>query len=169
MRQLQDGHALAAGQDHTLAVARGLSFVELMELLEFSRLRFEAPMAGASATLIGTQDWRRHVDGNRLDPAGVYICSTLQALRDAVLPPANAELRIDMPSLGRIRLMATLRQRDSAPPQPWLRVDLQALIRRVLVPADAPAHLYDLVRHVVMARLWIEVARYDPATKEARS
>lgn len=169
MRGLQDEHALTAAQDPTLGVARGLSFVELMELLEFSRLRFEAPSAGASAALIGTQDWRRHVDGNRLDPAGVYICSTLQALRDAVLPPDNAELRIDMPSLDLIRLMATMRQHDSAPPPPWLRVDLQALIRRVLVPADAPAHLYDLVRHVVMARLWIEVARYEPAIQEARA
>ena len=71
----------------------------------------------------------------------------------------DAELEIDMPSLDLIRLMATVRQRDIPPPQPCLRVDLQALIRRVLVPADAPAHLYDLVRHVVMARLWIEVAR----------
>ena len=158
MRGLQDGRAHAASQDHTLKVARGLSFVELMELLEFSRLRFEAPMAGASATLIGTQDWRRHLD-DELDPSGVYICSTLDALRDAVLPPANAELEIDMPSLDLIRLMATMRQRDTPLPQPCLRVDLQALIRRVLVPADAPAHLYDLVRHVVMARLWIEVAR----------
>ena len=159
MRGLQDGHARVAGHDHTLKVARALSFVELMELLEFSRLRFEAPMAGASATLIGTQDWRRHLDGDELDPSGVYICSTLEALRDAVLPPANAELEIDMPSLDLIRLMATVRQRDIPPPQPCLRVDLQALIRRVLVPADAPAHLYDLGRHVVMARLWIEVAR----------
>lgn len=154
--RLHDGPQGAAP---TSPIARGLSFVELMELLEFSRLRFEAPMAGASATLIGTQDWRRHLDGDELDPSGVYICSTLEALRDAVLPPANAELEIDMPSLDLIRLMATVRQRDIPPPQPCLRVDLQALIRRVLVPADAPAHLYDLVRHVVMARLWIEVAR----------
>ncbi|CAB3636719.1 MAG: hypothetical protein ACWGIK_02350 [Achromobacter pulmonis] len=149
-----DGHAATA-----MPIARGLSFVELMELLEFSRLRFEAPGTDACATLIGTQEWRRGVDGNALAPSAIYICSTLDALRDAVLPPADARLDIDMPSLGRVRLMATMRRQVTPLPQPCLRVDLQALVRRVLVPAEAPPHLYDLVRHVVMARLWIEVAR----------
>lgn len=154
--RLHDGPQGAAP---TSPIARGLSFVELMELLEFSRLRFEAPAAGASSTLIGTQEWHLGIDADGLPPSDIYICSTLEALRDAVLPPADAELRIDTPSLDFIRLMATARARATPLPQPCLRVDLQALIRRVLVAAEAPAHLYDLVRQVVMARLWIDVAR----------
>lgn len=158
MSALQQEHGACAPGDDALAVARALSFVELMELLEFSCLRFEAPAPGANAALIGTQEWRRAA-GPGLDPSAVYICSTLAALKEPVLPPADADLCIDMPSTGLVRLVATLRQRPPAPPRRCLRVDLQALIRRVIVPATAPAHLYELVRHVVMARLWVEVAR----------
>lgn len=111
--RLHDGPQGAAP---TSPIARGLSFVELMELLEFSRLRFEAPAAGASATLIGTQEWHLGIDADGLPPSDIYICSTLEALRDAVLPPADAELRIDTPSLDFIRLMATARAGNPAAP-----------------------------------------------------
>lgn len=141
------------------AIARRLAFVEFMELLEFSRLRFEQPETGASKTLIGTQEWLRRIERDALDTSGVYVCTTLDALHAAVLPPADTELKIDMPSRGKVRLRALFRRRDSLAPQPCLRVDIQTLIRRVLVPAGAPAHLYDLVRHVAMTRLWVDVSR----------
>lgn len=159
MGAMQQEHGSSAPGDDALAVAHGLSFVELMELLEFSCLRLEAPAPGDNAALIGTQEWRRTLDGSALEPSCVYICSTLAALKHAVLPPADAELRIDIPSSGQVRLMATMRRRPAAPPPRRLRVDLQTLIRRVMVPAKAPASLYELVRHVVQGRLWVEVAR----------
>lgn len=68
--RLHDGPQGAAP---TSPIARGLSFVELMELLEFSRLRFEAPAAGASATLIGTQEWHLGIDADGLPLRHLYL------------------------------------------------------------------------------------------------
>ncbi len=138
---------------------RRLPFIEFMELLEFSHLRFEPPEPAAGAALLGTLEWRNGPQHDAGDTSGIYVCSTLEALRDAVLSPEAAEIHIDSPARGRIRLRAIARHRSAAARPPCIRVDLSALIRRVLVPAAAPAHLYDLVRHVVMTRLWIEVAR----------
>ncbi len=140
-----------------LMVIRELAFVELIELLEFSRLRLDAPIQGAGTPWVGTQEWLRRIEGESSDPGAVYVCTTLDALHDAVLAPEHAELKIDMPTQSRVRLR-TLSTRQGVS-QACLRVDLQALIRRVLVPASAPAHLFDLVKHVVMTRLWVEVAR----------
>lgn len=143
----------------TLAVVRELPFVEFIELLEFSHLRFDLPDKGATSSLVGSQEWRRQIDDDCAQPGSVYVCTTLDALHHAVLAPEHAELKIDMPCQSRVRLRTLFRQRASASAQPCVRVDLQALIRRVLVPASAPAHLFDLVKHVVMTRLWVEVAR----------
>lgn len=142
-----------------LTVVRELPFVEFIELLEFSRLRLDLPKRGAAGALVGSQEWNRKIQDDAAEPGSVYVCTTLDALHHAVLPPENAELKIDMPSKSRVRLRTLSRQRVRAASQPCVRVDLQALIRRVLVPANAPAHLFDLVRHVVVTRLWVEVAR----------
>lgn len=143
----------------TLTVVRELAFVELIELLEFSHLRFDPPLPASGSPLVGTQEWLRRIDGASSDPAAVYVCTTLDALRDAVLAPEHAELMIDMPTQGRVRLRALSKPPGQAALQACVRVDLRALIRRVLVPASAPAHLFELVKHVVMTRLWVEVAR----------
>ncbi|MCD0500562.1 hypothetical protein LP085_27185 [Achromobacter sp. MY14] len=140
-----------------LTVVRELAFVELIELLEFSHLRLDASAQGSGTAWVGTQEWQRRIDGKSSAPGAVYVCTTVEALRDAVLAPEHAELKIDMPTQSRVRLR-TLSTRQGAS-QACLRVDLQALIRRVLVPASAPAHLFELVKHVVMTRLWVEVAR----------
>nr|WP_314362654.1 hypothetical protein [uncultured Achromobacter sp.] len=142
-----------------LTVVRELPFVEFIELLEFSHLRFDPPAQGAASAPVGTQEWRRRIEGDCAQPESVYVCTTLDALHDAVLAPEDAELEIDMPCQSRVRLRTLFQQRDRAASTPCVRVDLQALIRRVLVPASAPAHLFELVRHVVMTRLWVEVAR----------
>lgn len=144
--------------DEALTVMRELPFVEFIELLEFSHLRFDTPKRG-STQLVGSQEWRRQIEDDGAQPGSVYVCTTLDALHHAVLAPDDAELKIDMPSKSRVRLRTLSRQRGRTATQPCVRVDLQALIRRVLVPANAPAHLFDLVRHVVMTRLWVEVAR----------
>jgi len=140
-------------------VVRALPFVEFIELLEFSHLRFDLPEHGSTTTLVGSQEWLRDIREESAQPGSVYVCTTLDALHQAVLAPDNAELSIDMPSDSRVRLRALSRQRGRAAPEPCVRVDLQTLIRRVLVPASAPAHLFDLVRRVVMTRLWVDVAR----------
>lgn len=142
-----------------LTVVRGLPFVEFIELLEFSHLRLDLPKRGSTSVLVGSQEWRRQIEGEPPQPGSIYVCTTLDALQHAVLAPENAELKIDMPSQSRVRLRTLSRQHGRGASQPCVRVDLQALIRRVLVPASAPAHLFDLVRHVVMTRLWVEVAR----------
>ncbi|CAB3642630.1 hypothetical protein LMG26685_02083 [Achromobacter mucicolens] len=146
-----------------LTVVRELPFVEFIELLEFSHLRFDLPKRGSTATLVGSQEWNRRIQDDAADPGSVYVCTTLDALHHAVLPPEDAVLKIDMPSKSRVRLRTLSRQRVRPASQPCVRVDLQGLIRRVLVPANAPAHLFDLVRHVVMTRLWVEVARVSSA------
>ncbi len=143
----------------TLTVVRALAFVEFIELLEFSHLRFDPPTHGSTSTLVGSQEWKRQIEDETAQPGSVYVCTTLDALHHAVLAPEHAELKIDMPSESRVRLRTLSRRRPPAAEQPCVRVDLQALIRRVLVPASAPAHLFDLVRHVVMTRLWVEVGR----------
>ncbi|AZS77035.1 hypothetical protein ELS24_00480 [Achromobacter spanius] len=140
-----------------LTVVRELAFVELIELLEFSHLRLDASPQEAGTAWVGTQEWQRRIDGESSAPGAVYVCTTLDALHDAVLAPEHAELKIDMPTQSRVRLR-TLSTRQGAS-QACLRVDLQALIRRVLVPTSAPTHLFELVKHVVMTRLWVEVAR----------
>jgi hypothetical protein len=138
---------------------RELPFVEFIELLEFSHLRFEKPKEGATSTLVGSQEWLRHIEDDVAQPGSVYVCTTVDALRQAVLAPENAELKIDMPSDSRVRLRALSRHRGPVTSRPCVRVDLQGLIRRVLVPASTPAHLFDLVKHVVMTRVWVDVAR----------
>ncbi|WP_291386923.1 MULTISPECIES: hypothetical protein [Achromobacter] len=142
-----------------VTVVRELPFEEFIELLEFSHLRFDLPKRGSTAALVGSQEWNRKIQDDASKPGSVYVCTTLDALHHAVLPPEDAELKIDMPSKSRVRLRTLSRQRVRGASQPCVRVDLQGLIRRVLVPSSAPAHLFDLVRHVVMTRLWVEVAR----------
>ncbi len=146
-----------------LTVVRELPFAEFIELLEFSHLRFDVPERRSTATLVGSQEWCRQIEDEAAKPGSVYVCTTLDALQHAVLAPEDAELKIDMPSKTRVRLRTLSRQRGRAALQPCVRVDLQALIRRVLVPSSAPAHLFDLVKHVVMTRLWVEVARVSSA------
>ena len=143
----------------TVSVVRQLPFVEFIELLEFSHLRFEMPKKGSTSTLVGSQEWLRQIEDDVAQPGSVYVCTTVDALRQAVLPPENAQLKIDMPSDSRVRLRALSQRRGPLASRPCVRVDLQALIRRVLVPASAPEHLFDLVKHVVMTRVWVEVAR----------
>lgn len=158
MRQLAK-HSAGDKPYGALTVVRELPFAEFIELLEFSHLRFDLPKKGSTSTLVGSQEWRRQIEDDGAQPGSVYVCTTLDALHHAVLAPENAELKIDMPSQSCVRLRTVSRQRGRKAPLPCVRVDLQALIRRVLVPASAPAHLFELVRHVVMTRLWVEVAR----------
>lgn len=140
-------------------IVRRLRFVEFMELLEFSHLRFEEPAGMAQPALIGTQEWRCRVECDASDTSDIYVCSTLEALHNAVLVPEDAELDIDATSGGKVRLRAVAKQGPARPRPPWVRVDLHTLIHRVMVAGAAPAHLYELVRHLVMTRLWIEVGR----------
>lgn len=109
--------------------------------------------------MVGSQEWLRQIEDDVAQPGSVYVCTTVDALRQAVLAPENAQLKIDMPSDSRVRLRALSQRRGPLASRPCVRVDLQALIRRVLVPASAPEHLFDLVKHVVMTRVWVEVAR----------
>lgn len=140
----------------TLALMRPLRFTELMELLEFSQLRLDEPAAGHAPGVIGVQDWWC----GPAPPASpdLYVCSTLGALRSAILPPANAQLHIEIGPREGVSLQV-VQPGDQPPRQPCLLVDLPGLIQGVLVPAHAPSHLYALIRHVVMTRLWVEVSR----------
>jgi len=146
-----------------LTVVRPLPFVELMELLEFSRLRLEHDSEPDSlsrgAAVVGSQDWIRATDEKSFDAADVYVCSTVGALQDAALLPENTQLRIKVASKG-VRLQALQRRPlDKLKQMPCLRVDLPALIHRVIVPEKIPAHLFELIRHVVLARIWVDVVR----------
>ena len=148
----------AAGAD--VVVVRKIPFVELVELLEFNRLRFDTVGHSTQGPLLGVQAWSCGVVSEQDQHDGVYVCSTLGALQQAVLPPDDTELQIDVSSRNRIELRALEAGmlRSSSRPT-CLRVDIQALINKVLVPSHAPAHLYEIVKHVVVSRLWVEVAR----------
>ena len=149
-------------------VMRPFPFVELVELLEFNRLRLDAPQtdttAGNGDPIVGTQDWLLGGADSAADNCDVFVCSTVGALQHALFPPEDTQLRIDMSTENRLQVRAvqpaTQRSDDDST---WLRVDIHALIRRVLVPATAPAHLYDLIKHIVVARLWVDVARLPTA------
>lgn len=154
-------------------VIRSLPFLELIELLEFSRLRLDPPPAQALKSpdaLLGTQDWLCAASAVPLPPTQdfeVYVCSTLSALETAVLPPDDTRLHVDPPvaaaheaSVSRLRLCATGPQRKrKRRALPHVRVDIAALIQRVMVPATVPNHVFELIQQVVRTRLWVDVAR----------
>ena len=159
-----------------VCVMRRLPFLELMELLEFSRLRLDPPAAAptrATGLVLGTQDWLCPDAAGTLpatEAFDVYVCSTLAALHDAVLPPDDTRLHFDMsthaqtaPTASRthhVRLCAVASARPRRKRAlPYLRVDLGTLIQRIVVPAKVPAHVFELVQQVVRTRLWIDVAR----------
>lgn len=143
---------------------RPLAFVELMELLEFNLLRFDSPDdtpadARSDPALVGVQDWMCEAPEHELPPSDVYVCSTLGALQQALLPPEDTQLRIDIQPENTVRLQAIQHTELPTAPLSSLRVDLPALIQRVLVPAGTPTSLYELVQHVVKTRLWVDVSR----------
>jgi len=158
-------------------VARRLSFVDLVDLLEFSRLKVDPPARRAAAvrggTVIGTLDWvppgqwRGCADAGASD---VYVCSTVAALQDAILLPKGTWLHVapgparpkgssSRASAGTVRIQALRAGRHDRQSDPYLFVDLNALVRRVVVPAGAPPRLFELVKRVVMARVWVDVVR----------
>lgn len=143
-----------------VAVVRKIPFVELVELLEFNRLRFDVVGSSQRSPLLGVQEWTCDFRDEQSHPDGVYVCSTLDAIQKAVLPPEDTQLQIDVSSKKGIKLRALKSDAASGASRPTsLRVDVQALISKVLVPAHAPAHLFELIKHVVVSRLWVEVAR----------
>ncbi|OZI40419.1 hypothetical protein CEG14_01230 [Bordetella genomosp. 1] len=158
-RRNQENAECPAATDVT--VVRKIPFVELVELLEFNRLRFDVVGSSKRSALLGVQEWQCGVcDEQASPPDGVYVCSTVEALQKAVLPPDDTQLQIDLSSKRRIKLRALKAHARGGSPRPTsLRVDVQALISKVLVPAQAPAHLFEIVKHVVVSRLWVEVAR----------
>ena len=171
---------------HSKSVLRAIPFVELMDLLEFSRLRLEAPLHPVAhdliqASVIGTQDWIYAGQDDipavaTGDTADIYICSTTDALLQAVLPGDETLVRVDpvvryrhdidtdrsLTALRGITLsLATLS--DGAPdpgPQHYVRVDLNALISRVIVAPGVDADLFELVNRVVRSRIWVDVSRH---------
>ncbi|MFJ1301855.1 hypothetical protein ACILG0_17960 [Pseudomonadota bacterium AL_CKDN230030165-1A_HGKHYDSX7] len=143
-----------------VTVVRKIPFVELVELLEFNRLRFDVVGSSQKSPLLGVQEWTCGVHDEQAHPDGVFVCSTLDAIQKAVLPPEDTQLQIDVSSKRGIKLRALKSDGARGAPRPTsLRVDVQALISKVLVPAHAPAHLFELIKHVVVSRLWVEVAR----------
>ncbi|MGE8687955.1 MAG: hypothetical protein ACN6PJ_12515 [Achromobacter sp.] len=178
-----DGSDLSASID----VMRKLPFIELMELLEFSVLRLDSPQAcrpePARAGLIGTLDWwfwtsPGECASARADASdvAVYICSSTAALKEAVLPDGDTLLdfgrlagearpvRAGGEARG-LRLYASAfpgrrgRGRAGAADRATLRVDLKALLSRVVVPARVPQHLFELVASLVRSRVWVDVVR----------
>lgn len=165
-------------------IVRRLPFVELMELLEFDRLRLDPPVraSGAEARreVIGTQEWLRPEVTPAADAreSDVYICSTLKALRESILPPDGALLHFDLAGSAvprperfsidrvRIRMVGSARARRW---QPRLRVDLRALIQKVWVPATSAPDLFELVQRVVSSRIWVDVIRGDDIAVPAGS
>ncbi len=171
-----------------VGLTRRLAFIELMELLEFSVLRLDPPSAGLSPAplteLIGTQDWRL-AEGGEAPPSSaerdedhaVYIYSTTDALREAVLPAEDTLVRLDSaaavsgdslpsaPDMHGVRLSASARGPQTWPRvqtrarRPTLRVDLTRLLSRVVVPTARPHHMFELVQSVVRSRVWIDVVR----------
>ncbi|WP_454691414.1 hypothetical protein [Achromobacter aloeverae] len=159
----------------TVPMVRRLPFVELMELLEFDRLRLDPPPAGrrgpAGRGTIGTQEWLRSGATACAAPAresDVYICSTLMALHESILPPDDALLHFDVVGSDagppenfsidrvRIRMVGSVRARHR---RPLLRVDLRSLIQQVLVPPASAPDLFELVQRVVRSRIWVDVIR----------
>ncbi|SAI69472.1 Uncharacterised protein [Bordetella ansorpii] len=168
----------APGPDSSASVRvmRCLPFLELMELLEFSRLRLDPPAVAptrAPGMVLGTQEWLCPDAADALPATqafDVYVCSTLAALHDAVLPPDDTQLHFDMSAHAgtappasrahRVRLCAVASARPRRKRTlPYLRVDLGTLIQRIVVPARMPANVFELVQQVVRTRLWIDVAR----------
>ncbi|CAB5511981.1 hypothetical protein LMG26857_01270 [Achromobacter anxifer] len=106
----------------------------------------------------------------------VYVCSSQAALREAVLPDGDTQLdfgrlageggaaRAGDAARG-LRLYATAdpgrcgELRARAMDRLALRVDLKALLSRVVVPARVPQHIFELVASVVRSRVWVEVVR----------
>ncbi|WP_454673479.1 hypothetical protein [Achromobacter pestifer] len=165
---------------------RRLAFIELMELLEFSVLRLDSPAYGARASrdagLIGTLDWwfpdpqpPQDAHAQSLEGHTVYIFSTAAALRDAVLPSDDTVVHFDSPAdvcapgpdgeTSGIRMVAKTRGKSVAAPRPqagrppFLRVDVNTLLRRVVVPRGLPQHLFDVVSSLVRSRVWVDVVR----------
>lgn len=171
----------------SIDVMRKLAFIELMELLEFSVLRLDSPQAcrpePARAGLIGTLDWWFSASPAECASAcadasdvAVYICSSTAALKEAVLPDGDTLLDFGrlagearpMRAVGEargLRLYATAHpgrrgeERVGAARQVTLRVDLKALLSRVVVPAQVPQHMFELVASVVRSRVWVDVVR----------
>ncbi|VGO10896.1 hypothetical protein AMB3_3084 [plant metagenome] len=157
---------------------RGLSFVELIEMLEFSRLRLDPPVAKQcrrDRPVIGTQEWMLSTrPRKRVEPSAVYVCSTLTSLHESLLPPEDAMLDFSVPTNPtpaarslrdkRMQLFALARRSGTERPSlPYLRVDLASLIQRVIVPKEAPPDLFELVDRVVRARIWVDVCHGTPA------
>jgi hypothetical protein len=182
MTRSNDNASYSPAGERTSAIARSLSFVELIDLLEFSRLRLDPPTSVQSRRnhpVIGTQEWM--LPGSprgKRDPSDIYVCSTVDCLHDSLLPPDGALLDFSLsdptpearPRPGkRLRLFALARSERPAPPAlPYLRVDLQSLIRKVIVPKEAPKELFELVERVVRARIWVDVQHGTAAAVRTR-
>lgn len=183
----KSNHGAKAAQAEHMDVTLKVAFIELMELLEFSVLRLNSPDAVPSMLrqheLIGTLDWQfpelselpEYREASSHDHS-VYICSTTAALRDAVLPADDTDVRFESAVVsGRrgiapqdargIRLSATTRRESSSISQisctkpAYLRVDLNKLLRGVVVPSRLPQQTFELVQSVVRSRVWVDVVR----------
>lgn len=169
-----------------------VELMELLEFSVLRLDRPQAARPGP-AGLIGTQDWWFPsapsvcaLDGVDTPDAAapdiaVYVCSSPAALKDAVLPDGYTQLgfrrlaseagsvRAKDAALG-LRLYATTdpgrcgKRRARAADRVALRVDLNVLLGRVVVPARVPQHMFELVASVVRSRVWVDVVRPDAVT-----
>ncbi len=164
-----------------------VELMELLEfsVLRLDRPQTGRP-GPAPAGLIGTQDWWFAPASPACAPAdapdaaapdaAVYVCSSQAALKEAVLPDGDTQLDFGRlageggPARGEdaargLRLYAMAdpgrcgELRARAMDRVALRVDLKALLSRVVVPARVPQHVFELVASVVRSRVWVDVVR----------
>jgi len=156
-----------------MRIARRLPFIDLIDLLEFSRIKLDAPgMAWGSGShpVVGVQSWMI-VDSpaEMLSTSDVLLYSTVDALQQALLPPEGTGLAFELyapakdveyPSQElRIQLVSDPRRTGTLNYGfHYLKVDLAALVQEVSVSADAPKAMFELVRHVVKSKVWIDVS-----------